>query len=515
MFSYFSSSDVDGVIDSAKSNEGVTAAGTLVTEQSNISNDECGLKEIPAVGNVSSTHFKSAPAAATSWNQAHDLYCTKHGTLKATIQQVLSETCEENQEIPWELPRRSNVNVLVEAKEVADFLQTKREKSTVATTPQKSSASSWLMSPLKIVSAVASIMRDPDDEIDEWIQEGDDAFIDEDDNYSAEPSSSSSSSTALELNTPIINLDMTESAIQCLENEIGHLPPDMPHVLGLSEWNYWAHSSLAKDNTNNNFHFSVHDKDFLLQVLVDLNRARIIQRENCEPKGLDVVVLSSKTLTTGNDDRIPDNFHIPIYLWDIQKAEEKIEQKLQEWSEQAAECTKKALQYKKRNQIKIAATQLTKRNLIQKRIDSDSRLQMQLLQIKNAIESAQSNRSMIDLMADSTKLLRQLREQTPLEEIDETIDDLQSEIDGLQDINDTISSIGKNVTNMGTDEELLEELQNLSINENVPVTSTTADTSTFTTRKKDVKVSKIEKIVVSEEIQSDSFFTAQKEPELA
>jgi len=169
---------------------------------------------------------------------------------------------------------------------------------------------------------------------------------------------------------------------------------------------------------------------------------------------------------------------------------------------------------------------------------------MQLLQTKNAIESAQTNRSMIDLMADSTKLLRQLREETTLEEIDDTIDDLQSEIDDLQEINDTISSVGENAMNMTTDEELLEELQNLSINENVPVTSsatadipafttreedvkvlkskknavpeeTAADTTRFTTREEDVKVSNSEKIAASEKIQSGSFGTAQNEPELA
>jgi hypothetical protein len=156
--------------------------------------------------------------------------------------------------------------------------------------------------------------------------------------------------------------------------------------------------------------------------------------------------------------------------------------------------------------------------MIQKRIDSDSRLQMQLLQTKSAIESARTNRSMIDLMADSTKLLRQLREETPLEEIDDTIDDLQSEIDDLQEINDAISSVGINATNMVTDEELLEELQNLSIHENVPInttTTTTSDIPTFSTREEDFKVSKSEKVAISEEIQSDSFGTAQKVPELA
>ena len=458
----------------------------MTTENSNSFQDETSnaiLTSPVKAGLDSSVNTSSATPApipilttATSWNQAHDIYCTKQWTLKATIQQVLNETCEENQELPWELPRRSNFDALVEANEVAKFLGTKRGKSsidTAAATPQKSSASSWLMSPLKVVSAMASIMRDPDDDVDEWVQEGDDAFID-DGNYNAE--TSSSSSTALGLNTPIVNLDLTESAIQSLENEILRLPPYIPRVMGVSEWNVWAHSIISKHDTTNN-RLSVHDIDFLLKVLVGLNKARIINRQNQKPQGLDVVVLSSTTMTADANDCIPENLRIPVSLWDIQNAEEQIEQKLEEWSEQAAACTKKALEYKKRNQVKLATTQLAKRRVIQQRIDSDSRLQMQLLQTKNAIESAQSNRSMVDLMAGSAKLLRQLREETPIEEIDEKMDDLQSELDDLQDVNDTLSSLGGNVANMGKDEEeeLMKELESLSINDNTIVAQTVAE----------------------------------------
>jgi len=297
---------------------------------------------------------------------------------------------------------------------------------------------------------------------------------------------------------------MTVSAIQCLQNEIIHLPPDAPLVMGLSEWNAWARSSFSKHNNTSNLSFSIHDNNFLLQVLADLNVAKIIHRE---PKGLDVVVLSSKSTTSDNDELLSEASRIAISLWDIERAEEKIEQKLQEWSEQASECTKKALMYKKRDQTKIAMTQLAKRKLIEKRIDSDSRLQLQLLQTKNAIESAQSNRSMVDLMADSTKLLRQLRENTPLEEIDETLDDLQSELDGLQEVDDTLSSLSNN---MGTDDELLAELQNLSITDKTPVTLT-ADISIPTKPEKPRKISGITTTAVPE----DSVSFAKKEPVLA
>ena len=122
---------------------------------------------------------------------------------------------------------------------------------------------------------------------------------------------------------------------------------------------------------------------------------------------------------------------------------------------------------------------------------------------------------MIDLMADSTKILRQLREQTPLEEIDDTIDDLQSELDGLQDINDCIGSIGNNISSSHTDEELLAELQSLSIeDQNVP-TATPAVSATVTApTPKMSKKSQYETPVVSEKNGRDSA-AVEKQPVLA
>lgn len=516
MFSYFSSSVGDEAIGSAdKPNEDVPGAGTLTTEQSNTFDDEISDTKFlsPIKGSLEKI---STDDSATSWKQAHEVYCMQHGTLKATIQQVLGEICEENQEIPWELPRRSEIDVIVEAKEFADFLQSKRGKGTaeIDKTPVKLSESSWFMSPIKMVSAVASIMKDPDDDVDEWIQEGDDAFVDDEDARSTNPSSASSSSGALAFNTPIINTSLAEFAIVSLENEISSIPPDEPLILGVQEWNTWAKSTISEQNVNNKYIFGDNDNNILLQVLIDMNKATMIQRQNQKPRGTDVVILSSKSIAPDGSDCIPENFRIPLSLWDIQNAEEKIEQKLKEWSEQAALCTQNALQYKKLNQITMAKTQLAKRRVIQQRIDSDSRLQIQLLQTKNAIESAHSNRSVVDLMSGSAKLLRQLRAETPLEEIDETMDDLQCEIDDLQEINDTISSLGNNNANAGTDDELLKELESLTMNENTTVTPSIM-TSALTETQDDSSQPIHDAEEPQEQFETDSSCNAEKEPILS
>jgi len=284
--------------------------------------------------------------------------------------------------------------------------------------------------------------------------------------------------------------------------------------LGVQEWNTWAKSTISEQNVNNKYIFGDNDNNILLQVLIDMNKATMIQRQNQKPRGTDVVILSSKSIAPDGSDCIPENFRIPLSLWDIQNAEEKIEQKLKEWSEQAALCTQNALQYKKLNQITMAKTQLAKRRVIQQRIDSDSRLQIQLLQTKNAIESAHSNRSVVDLMSGSAKLLRQLRAETPLEEIDETMDDLQCEIDDLQEINDTISSLGNNNANAGTDDELLKELESLTMNENTTVTPSIM-TSALTETQDDSSQPIHDAEEPQEQFETDSSCNAEKEPILS
>ena len=427
----------------------------------------------------------------TSWTEAHDIYCTKHGTLRATTQQVINETCKDGMDIPWELPNKKT-GVLTEANEVVDFLRSKRGRmstTTTNTTPTKRSyipsIAQTILSPLRVINyAGSSILGylaandddDHDDDVDEWKQEGDDAFAD--DGVSKEDNPSSSSS-ALGLSTPIVNFALIESTIQYLENEICRLSADTSHiVLGLSEWNSWMSKldiGMFQNRNSRKNNSSFEDNDFLLQVLVGLNKARIFRRP--KQNGLDVIVLSSTniTITTNtnksssrqdDNDLIPENLGVHICLWDIQKAMERNEEKLQEWSEQISAYNVKALQYKKRNQIKMAMNQVTRRRIIEKQIESTSNIQLTLEQTKTAIESASTNQSMVELMADSTKVLKKIREETPIEDVDQVVDDLQSELDEVQVVNDSLVSLGVNGS-MYDEDELWKELEGLSLDNNV------------------------------------------------
>ena len=433
----------------------------------------------------------------TSWTEAHDIYCTKHGTLRATTQQVINETCKDGMDIPWELPNKKT-GVLTEANEVVDFLRSKRGRmstttttttTTTNTTPTKRSyipsIAQTILSPLRVINyAGSSILGylaandddDHDDDVDEWKQEGDDAFAD--DGVSKEDNPSSSSS-ALGLSTPIVNFALIESTIQYLENEICRLSADTSHiVLGLSEWNSWMSKldiGMFQNRNSRKNSSSFEDNDFLLQVLVGLNKARIFRRP--KQNGLDVIVLSSTniTITTNtnksssrqdDNDLIPENLGVHICLWDIQKAMERNEEKLQEWSEQISAYNVKALQYKKRNQIKMAMNQVTRRRIIEKQIESTSNIQLTLEQTKTAIESASTNQSMVELMADSTKVLKKIREETPIEDVDQVVDDLQSELDEVQVVNDSLVSLGVNGS-MYDEDELWKELEGLSLDNNV------------------------------------------------
>lgn len=419
----------------------------------------------------------------TSWTEAHDKYCTKHETLKATTGQVTKEIYGD---ITWAFPSKNMTGVLTEVNEIVDSLRSKRGVSAnstlnnATTTPTKrtyiSSTTQIMMSPLRF--AGSSIMRylanddDPDDG-DGWTQDSDDAFRDDNE----------SSSSDLGLNIAIFNFALIESAIKCLEIEISCLSSDTSHfVLGLSEWTSWVNSAITKHDTGifqdmnrNNNNLSLEDNDLLLQVLVLLNKARSFRRQ--KQNGLDVIVLSSTAMTTTtttdtnklltlHDDCIPENMHIQICLWDIQKAIERNEEKLKEWSEQVITYNTKALHYKKKNLIKLAMNQVQRRKVIEQQVESTSSIQLNLVQTKTAIESAETNQSMVKLMTDSTQVLKQIREKNPIEDIDEVIDDYRSELEEAQIVDESLASLGGNFSALDED-ELLEELKGLSLNDDV------------------------------------------------
>jgi len=447
-----SSSSVDD-IDGEKSRYGEIKKEVLST----IENDEV----LIAAATLPSTN------TTTSWTEAHNTYCTKHETLKATIGQIIKEI---DGDIIWAFPSKNMDGVLTEVNEIVDSLRSKRGVSATttidnATTTPTKRTYQIMMSPFRYAGNSLKRYLDNDDDADDgngWKQDSDDAFRDDNE----------SSSSDLGLNIAIFNFALIKSAIQCLEIEICRLSSNTSHfVLGLSEWTSWVNSAITKHDTGifqdmnrNNHNLSLEDNNLLFQVLVGLNKARTFRRQ--KENGLDVIVLSSTAMTTTTTTEIPENVRIQICLWDIQKAIKRNEENLNKWSEQVIACNIKALHYKKMKLTKLAMNQVQTRKLIEQQVESASNIQLNLVQTKTAIESAETNQSMVKIMADSTQVLKQIREENPIEDIDEVIDDYRLELEEAQNVDDSLASLGGNFSAIDED-ELLEELKGLSFNDKV------------------------------------------------
>jgi hypothetical protein len=224
--------------------------------------------------------------------------------------------------------------------------------------------------------------------------------------------------------------------------------------------------------------------------------------------------LSSTTTKTDSeeDTELPDckSLQVAITLFDIHKAEESIERQVEKWTEDVNKCTAKALQFKKQNQNSLALIQLKRRKQIQQHIDLSSQELTKLMQIRMTIESTKSNKMMVDLMVESTKMLRGLREETPLEHVDEVNDDLQSELHEHHQINESFAMSSNIVmSTMGIDtiddDDLTKELQMLSMEDFNMSKDTTNEKEEVTKTEVQVQVASMKKVegIVVEKVQEE------------
>ena len=454
---------------------------------------------VVAAATSTSTNTAASSSSPSSWTEAHHTFCIKHGVFKATPQQVINATFQNDDDIPWDLPSKkcSSGVVLTDINEVTNHLRTQRgtmmtrngndnNTSTSTTTPVKPSLMTRaIMSPIKVAtyvgnvgkSLINSISNDDEYDDDEWKQDGDDAYRADNDNDDGYTGNSLSSSGFNLTTTLIFDPVLIESTIQPLENAIGssRSSADTPYiVMGLLEWNAWTMKILQSGD--HKFDSLSHDDNhLLLQILVRLDKARIYKRQK-QSELDDVIVLSSTIMTTtasssntetasSDDDSIPDHLRTIITLWDIQNAKERNQKKLEGWSGRVDAYSNKAKQYKKQNQMNLALNQMKLRKIYETRIDALTNQQLNLENIESAIESSKTNQEMMNLMTESTQVLRTIRGEIPIEEIDDAVDDFQAELVESKLVNETLGAIGTNSLTIDED-ELLEELNGLSLQDN-------------------------------------------------
>ena len=115
--------------------------------------------------------------------------------------------------------------------------------------------------------------------------------------------------------------------------------------------------------------------------------------------------------------------------------------------------------------MNLALNQMKLRKIYETRIDALTNQQLNLENIESAIESSKTNQEMMNLMTESTQVLRTIRGEIPIEEIDDAVDDFQAELIESKLVNETLGAIGTNSLTIDED-ELLEELNGLSLQDN-------------------------------------------------
>jgi charged multivesicular body protein 4A/B len=471
MFSFFSRATSNSKIDNAvdASDDGSSPRQSMPTQPS--------MSASPVPSEPTSYKDNGQPTVK-SFSDCHDAYCNKYGVTRATFLQVLrNEANIKDDFAPWPLPPRSTV--MVSAKEVADALRNGDEESTAQATDTiastGSSAALLIMtavtSPLKWTSrAVSSMLRDRDDEGEKWEQEDDEAVCDDSSETAFEDGGVGKGYNSA---TPIVNFVLVQLAIQQLQLEIdGHASQsfegDTPIILGTSEWNLWATKVLSKVETANKIALNTipaTEKHFLLQVLEELKVAKTIQRKE-KTGAADLIVLYPSSMIPTKQEKpgeVPEQLQVLIALWDLQASEKVIERQIKDWSEKADKCAEEAVKQSRANKKSVALHFLRKKKRLENEISTATQKLEKIEHAKSAIENSQSNKMVMGVLADSTTLLKNLRKEHCIEDVDDVMLDFQQELEDQKELNEAMAA--SNDIAMGgsiSDEDLLRELEGLS-----------------------------------------------------
>lgn len=415
--------------------------------------------------------------------ECHDAYCRKQGTLRAHFLQVLraQDNIGDEDTSPWGLPPRSSV--IVTPQEVAEALQGLEGTAAAAAPPKSSTAFSTASTALSLVASplkwttnkMLSLVKDDDyDEEGEllWQQADDEGLGVDDDNHGTSFQDENDESGYGPM-TPIVNLPHLQMAIQQLEEVINNhislsFQGTTPIILGTSEWNTWVTSALEA-NSKNGVSFSTiptSEKMFLLEVLEVTRVAKTVRRKE-KTGSADLIVLYPASIIPKqeeNSGELLEHLRVPIALWDLGAAENLIEKQIQVWSDKIDECNKQALKASQANKKSYALHFMRKRKHIQGEIHAASQKLVNIEHAKSAIESSQSNKMVMDVLAGSTNLLKNLRKEHSIDDVDDVLLDFQQELDDQKDMNDAM--VASNELAMGghiSDEDLLKELEGLSL----------------------------------------------------
>lgn len=415
--------------------------------------------------------------SVSSWSEAHGQYCQQHGVLRASIRSVVNELSQAAEyDLPWELPTTSQVVTTIDGLINPSFQSSQLETKVAPWQRTKQLAS----------SLVSSFFQDNIEEAI-WQESEDNAVAME---------ASTVGSSSLDWDAPIIDVQLTKSCLRMVERAIqqhqGHVSAFW--IMTKSEWKGWCCSHKTEEVLAR---LSSEDADWLLDVLVENNQAKIVKRDQLA----DLVVLSHALPESSSDNDTA--LDVAIALHDVKVVQQKLEDQIEAWATMVHDCQKKALHHKRQHQTSLAVMQMKKSKLLQQRIDSSTQALLQLEQAQATIEMTQNNQTILKVLAQSSEQLRKLTQQTPIEEVESIKDALQLETEKAMEIQEVLTA--SNMSIEGSDEDALwKELEGLVLADSEPAAQPAAsrDNKSFQKVKIPVPTREIHKEKKAESVKS-------------
>lgn len=201
------------------------------------------------------------------------------------------------------------------------------------------------------------------------------------------------------------------------------------------------------------------DLNFLVQALLAGRVMEIIQRR---PQQDDLLVF-----TVGEDgESSASSKEVKVAMFDLGRQINSIQTRIDTLTERKEKCETGALRCRRNKQERQALQHMNLRKKLDQEISLSQSKIHNLEDQRMALENASSNFEILQVSQQTAKTLKKIREQT--ENADDVILDLQEEIDTNKDIQETLTPMG-NMSGVTVEEdELLAELQALSIDDTTP-----------------------------------------------
>lgn len=300
------------------------------------------------------------------------------------------------------------------------------------------------------------------------------------------------------MNGPILNTTLTVACLQLLEQAVvAHHEQDsgiFPYVIArrrpvsmekldaAMSWNDWIKSNIqdrdypttSQDNNTIDHwkllqRLSNEEMDFLLDCLAKRKVLSVIPpSEDGVPKQ-ELIILAPPVDLPENENKSTsvENFRrVLASLWEITTVQASLEARRKDWSTASDKWLQQALvERKKRHHLRAGLASLKLHKLFAKQLEQSETTLLNLEQTRHAIEESWHQQQVTKVLKSSTHTLQQLRLNAPafehLDQVDQLMEEHREELEHLN----TVQGVLAENTAQYDEDDLLQELANLTLEE--------------------------------------------------